>query len=429
MYRITICVAVISTTLLVVSAFSAEEKNEAPRDFVFDLFRSIGENRKDQNVLFSPSSLKTALAVLRSGAAGETEKELRNLLQSEESSAKDTAKDATKEADDDEPFIPSELPKSAISRATALWMQSDSPIRPEFLDDVQKNFQAEAKRLDFAKDAADAVRTINDWVAGKTDGRIPTLYDRLSEQTRLVVTAAIVFGDRWKTAFDKTNTSPASFTLLSGEKIKMDFVSRTGSFKHKDGEDASILELPYETPGFTMLILLPNSEKSLAELERTISVEKLAQWTAELKEKELDVQLPKLSLEIETSCNETLHKLGLNLAFTREADFSRINGLHDLFLSDVKQKVFLRIDESGTEAAAVDSAVLKPKSMHGGPKSFYANRPFLFVIRNDSNVLFVGRFVEPVQASKPTETSKLKETPKPMETSDPSLSGEGGSFN
>ena len=389
---------------------SAGEAKEESGDFPFKLFRIAIDENPDRNVVLSPNSLKSTLMLLETGAVGETGAEIRSLL------------GISDKNEDQAVFVTNEQNVVAFA---SLWLQKDAPILPEFRQKAKKRFDAEVRLVDFAGNVNDATQKINAWVAEKTKDRIPLLYDRLDPISRLVVADAVVFEDRWKTAFAEEETFSGEFTLPGGEKIKTDLMSRTGSFQHKEGNEALILELPYKTAGYSMLILLPSNNMTLAEMETKISAEKLAEWCGELEKTELEVQLPKFALESETPCNEILRKLGVKQAFSREADFSRINGLHDLYLSDVKQRVFLRVDESGTEAAAVTGAVLKPKAMLKETKPFYVNRPFLFVIRHreTSNILFLGRIVDPREK---VPQGKIEEE---TVTTDPSLRGEGGSFN
>ena len=401
-------IVVLVLAWVVMSTLPSGKANQESGELPFKLFRAIIAEKSGENILFSPDSLKTSLALLEMGAAGETAKEIRALLGNEE-------KKTSKEGDQADALAS----RPNVTALTSLWLQKGAPILPEFLDKAKKRFDADAQLLDFAGNVDEATQKINAWVAEKTENRIPMLYDRLDSDSRLVAVSAVAFEDCWKTTFDKEETFAGEFTLLDGKKIKSDFMSQTGRFQHKECNEALILELPYETAGYSMLILVPHNT-TLAEMETKISAEKLAEWCGELEEKEIEIQIPKFALESETECNDILRTLGVNRAFSRDADFSRINGLQDLYLSDVKQRVFLRVDESGTEAAAATGAVLKPKAMFKETKSFYANRPFLFVIRHKetSDILFLGRIVDPQGETKQEETMI-----------DPSLSGEGGSFN
>lgn len=380
----------IVTLFLFVGSTQAEDAD----NFAYDFLRLSLADRRDENVVFSPASLKTVLRILRRGAKGETEAEIAALLKND--------------------FAP--VDSGNTLSATSLWLQKDAKFLPDFLDEIKTTYQGESRNVDFAQDADEAVSAINSWVHEKTGGKIATLYDQLDESTRLVATSVLVFEDRWKTAFDKDQTAGGEFTLPSGKKIRAEFMSRAGMFQHREGNDVSILELPYETEGYSMLILLPSNDLTLAGLEAMISTEKVAEWVGTMENKEVDLRLPKLATESETECNGTLEKLGVQRAFSRDADFSRMTGRQDLYLGEVKQKVFFRMDESGTEAAQAAVAVLKPKSILRTVKSFHADRPFLFLIRKQdaSGILFLGRVVRP---------TGLSAAP------DPTLSGEGGSFN
>ena len=128
---------------------------------------------------------------------------------------------------------------------------------------------------------------------------------------------------------------------------------------------------------------------------------------------QVDLRMPQFTVESEVVLNETLKQLGIQAAFRQDADFSKISGKKDLYLSEVRQKTFIKVDETGTEAATVTGAVMAVK-MAMVTKPFYANRPFLYLIVKDGEILFFGRFAKP-EAEVPLV--------------DPGLDGEGGAFS
>lgn len=208
-------------------------------------------------------------------------------------------------------------------------------------------------------------------------------------------------------------------------------MSQTGSFKHYEGKDVTVLELPYKNEGFlnnsnnsnmSMLILLPKTNDGLAKLTAELSSEKLNGFCESLKPAQIEVQLPRFTVSFETELSEPLQKLGMRLAFGKSADFSRMNGMHDLYLSQVAHKVFVKVDEAGTEAAAASGAVIGLKSIAINAKQFIANYPFVYVIRKtddakkDGTILFIGALAKP------------EANPEPRNVADPNLSGIGGAF-
>jgi serpin B len=133
-----------------------------------------------------------------------------------------------------------------------------------------------------------------------------------------------------------------------------------------------------------------------------------------MQPEQVDLRMPRFTMECDLVLNEPLKQLGMPTAFSRDADFSNIDGLTDLYLSEVRQKVFVKVDETGTEAAAVTGARIAVKSAPLNVKVFYADRPFVFAIVKENTILFWGRFAKP-DAEKPFI--------------DPDLDGEGGAFH
>ena len=168
-------------------------------------------------------------------------------------------------------------------------------------------------------------------------------------------------------------------------------------FMHGDQFDA--VELPYKGNDVGMLILLPNSVDGLKALEARFSDKLLNDVTAGLGPQFAQVTIPKFTFAQQASLPTVLEAMGMRQAFSSgEADFSGIDGKADLFLSDVRHKAYVAVDEKGTEAAAATGAVMMPTAMPPMPSvTFTADHPFLFLIRDhrSGTVLFIGRVWEP----------------------------------
>ena len=167
-----------------------------------------------------------------------------------------------------------------------------------------------------------------------------------------------------------------------------------------------------------MVFLLPKDSAQFSDWESKLTAETLKTLRAGMTSVQVDLRLPQFTVESEAVLNETLKRLGMPTAFSQDADFTKITGQKDLYLSEVRQKTFVKVDETGTEAAAVTSAVIAVK-MAVRTKPFYANRPFLYLIVKDNEILFFGRFAKP--------DAPVPVTPPPFV--DPGLDGEGGTFS
>jgi len=147
-----------------------------------------------------------------------------------------------------------------------------------------------------------------------------------------------------------------------------------------------------------MTLMMPaDPDENLDQfISEKLTAENFSGWVSDLSSGgSIILQMPKFELEYEKKLNDILKDMGMADAFERgKADFSGINPAADLFISEVKHKTFITVDEEGTEAAAVTSVGVEVTSL---PPSFIANRPFVFVIRehNSGAILFMGKVGNP----------------------------------
>ena len=157
--------------------------------------------------------------------------------------------------------------------------------------------------------------------------------------------------------------------------------------------------MPYGGDAFVMTIVLPHRDVALQSVVEALDTERWASWIANLRETEALVVMPKFSFEYEISLKDVLTSLGMGIAFDEmSADFTKINPLGELYISKVKHKTFIQVDEEGTEAAAVTSVEIF-EAISSAPPWFIVDRPFLFAIRErlSGTILFMGRVVDPTQ--------------------------------
>jgi serpin B len=362
--------------------------------FAFDLYGQLRE--KDGNLFFSPYSISTALAMTYAGARGNTEKQMAETLRF---GVKGDALHKTfgelvkalNQAGDKGPY--------QLAVANALWGQQDYQFLDAFTTLVEKSYGAGLNRLDFQKQTEAARQTINRWVEDQTQEKIKDLLKPgvLDPLTRLVLTNAIYFKGNWASQFKKDATQDAPFTLADGKKVNVPMMFQKGDFKYGGNNVCQILELPYEGDDLSMLVLLPKAAGGLTALEKGLSPEWLAKWAKPLRKQEVQVYLPKFTMTSEFGLKDVLVKLGMKDAFNAgAADFSGMDGSKELFISAVVHKAFVDVNEEGTEAAAATAVVVGTTAMME-PTVFRADRPFVFLIRDNKtgSILFIGRVANP----------------------------------
>ncbi|MGM0401947.1 MAG: serpin family protein, partial [Chloroflexota bacterium] len=132
------------------------------------------------------------------------------------------------------------------------------------------------------------------------------------------------------------------------------------------------------------------------EFEGTLDARRIETIVQDMTRTSVNITMPKLSYEWDTSLKDTLEAMGMPAAFDAGADFSGMTGSPDLFIDDVVHKAFVAVDEEGTEAAAATGVVMA-ESAPLSPVEFTADHPFIFLIRDreTETILFVGRVMDP----------------------------------
>jgi len=176
---------------------------------------------------------------------------------------------------------------------------------------------------------------------------------------------------------------------------------QTHRLRYSASDNLRTLELPYgENGNLSMLILLPRKIDGLSDLEKLLTSENLQQWSKGLQTRLVTVDLPKFKMTSEFSLGNLLDSMGMSLAFSDKADFSRMSTQEQLFISAVIHKAFVDVDEEGTEAAAATAVAMGATAVLRAPEEpveFRADHPFVFLIRDNrtQSILFLGRLLNP----------------------------------
>lgn len=350
------------------------------------------------NLFFSPYSLSTALVMTYAGARGETERQMAETLHFTLPGPRLHPAFGT---------LQKQIVQDDKSRgyellvANALWGRKGEPFLKEFLDLNKNHYGTGLTLLDFFNETEKSRRIINRWVEEKTKERIKELIlpGGVDKLTALVLTNAIYFKGDWKTKFEKKNTELADFSISAEDKVKVDMMHLKEDFKYYEDEKMQAIELPYRGDELSMLVLLPQEIEGLKEVEDTLTAESFDVLLSKMRTKEVDVYLPRFKMTWGTfSLNNALIALGMSDAFNPEkADFSGINGVGGIWISNVFHKAFIEVNEEGTEAAAGTGVVLI--FAINIDSVFRADHPFVFIIKDNrsGSILFMGRVMNPAE--------------------------------
>jgi len=370
--------------------------------FAMSLFRELA--RTSDNLVFSPYGLYEALAITSAGASGTTALEFRTVMHA--TLPEDRLFRAAATLDEQLKTMPG-WPKmktpSCFRGCNGLWIDKGWPVAPTFRKVFQTEFQATIDTLDFKGEPQEALRRVNEWSTKATEGRIPKIMEKVTPNTRVVLSNAVYFKGGWAIEFQEWNTKPGPFSPLEGQKIEAPLMHGSGMFDYANTEGCQTLAMDFLEGPFRMLILLPERMRFRA-FEEELTPERLGRITESLRSHHGDcivnVTLPRFKFETSPALQKSLKSLGLNSAFTDFADFSRMSN-HLIKIDEVIQKAFVSVDEKGAEAAAVtlvtgvelcEEDTAKPKIAN-----FTANHPFIFLIQDRSSgaILFMGRYLHP----------------------------------
>lgn len=365
--------------------------------FALDLYGHLAD--KQGNLLFSPTSIQTALAMTWAGARGQTAEQMARTLHL----------DQTPHAGEQLGSLLRDLNSGGaksgyeLSVANALWGLKAYPFLPAYLDTVEKNYGGHLAELDFTADPEGSRQAINQWVANQTRDKIQDLMPQgsITPATRLVLTNAIYMKGKWQQPFEHSQTHDADFFQSPSRKVTAPFMFQFSHFRYAEDADVQVLELPYGTGELAMRIFLPRRSDQLTALEHSLADSRFAELSGKLQRQEVRVWLPKFKTEASYHLEDVLPGMGIKLAFEpHQADFTGMTSQSQFFINTVIHKAYINTDEEGTEAAAATGVGMRATAIMAHPpepKQFRADHPFVFAIVHQPSgaILFLGRLMSP----------------------------------
>jgi len=378
-------------------AFSTDVAR-SEEQFSLSLLKEISaSNSGSPNIVVSPLSLDTALAMLELGARGATQTQIAHTLGTtalmpEEQAAGWSALSAELAASSASGAI-------ALQSANSLWLQKGLAMDPSFMSDLSRYFASGVWQVNFATNPTEAVGALNAWVAQKTHGHITSLFapSAITNQTALILANAVYFKAVWQQPFSGV-TATGSFHLPDGTTASVPFMHTPANgpiqvpVSTASGMDA--VQLPYEGGRMSAMVIMPTSG-SLSDLTGALTPTGLDRVVAGMKSTALDLTMPTLSLRDTHELIPTLKNLGMQDAFDTNADLSGM-GPTPLVVTDVVQKATLDVTPWGTEATAA-SGISVGTSASRASVTLAIDHPFLFLIRDTvtGTILFEAQVDNP----------------------------------
>ncbi len=372
---------------------TAEKKLvENGQSFSFNVFKSTVENDNSENVFISPLSISVALGMTMNGAEGETYEQMKETLAFEGLDLEEINSGYQSLTE----LLTTVDPKVKMQIANSVWSKEGFEVEEDFTNKLNKYFDAKTGELDFADPKAADI--INEWVSDNTNGLIKKIIKgQIPPEMVMYLINAIYFKGDWTYQFDEEDTRERPFYLENGEQVTVDMMTQERTFNIYTSDNVQMIDLPYGDSLFSMTVMMPaDANMPLKDfIAQDLTRENVDSWIANLSGRDMPLNLPKFELEYEIKMNDILVSMGMEDAFSESrANFEGINSKGGLFISEVKHKTFVKVNEKGTEAAAVTSVGMGITSM---PQTFSVNRPFVFVIReqNSGAVLFMGKVKNP----------------------------------
>jgi serpin B len=364
---------------------------EADNKFGLKLFKEVVfEEDTDNNIFISPLSVSMALGMTYNGADGSTEEAMRTTLELSDLTLEEINESYKSLIE----YLVGLDPEVEFNIANSIWYRQELTFEDDFLDRCETYFNALVSGLDFNDPNAKDI--INAWVSENTNGKIEEIVDYIDLYTVMFLINAIYFKGTWTYRFDESLTHEGIFYLLDGSQVTCEMMENEGNFQYFENSDFQVIDLPYSYECFSMTIFLPKPEKNIDSLISEFNQENWYKWINSFSEQNVILQFPKFEIEYEIILNDVLKALGMEIAFSEsQADFSKMyKGLENLYISEVKHKTFVKVDEEGTEAAAATSVEIGITSV--GP-FMRVDRPFIFAIRENHSgiILFIGKIVNP----------------------------------
>ena len=283
--------------------------------------------------------------------------------------------------------------KSSIEIANAI-MSKTAPLNT-FTEIAKNTFNSEILPLK-------SVNQINKWCAKQTHGKINKIIDELDTQTYMLILNAIYFKGEWLYPFEEYMTKKQTFYNMNKEQKNIDTMEITKYYNYFEDTNLQAIELKFTDKSTTAIIILPNEKIDINEFIDILDKDNEYFYTIvnNMKDNKVNLRLPKFEINYEKKLKEVLKTMGVNLPFEKNADFSKIRIQNDIYINEIIHKTYLKVNEQGTEAAAV-TAIEMVSNSAANPRlekiyNMHVNRPFIFILRNDRlpknyDIIFISK--------------------------------------
>ena len=366
---------------------SEQELVTANNDFAFNLFRVADAQN---STILSPISITYALGMLNNGAAGDTQAQINKVLGFGETGAEGINAFCKKMLTE----APNLDKSTKVLISNTIYMNKGYELKPLFVSKANDCYHAEPETRNFAD--GKTLDVINQWASDHTEKMIEKVLDKDSFDPSAIsyLLNAIYFKGVWSQTFDKENTRDEAFKMETGEEKQLPIMHQEQEFYYAEDDDCQVLRLPYGNKAYSMTILLPKEGKTVRDLVKTLNKDTWERYQR-IGSAIVDVKLPRFESNTDLTLDKIMATLGMPNAFNPNlAEFPEFCNV-PTYIDMMKQVARIKVNEEGTEAAAV--TVIFVKLVNAAPRrvSFHATRPFLYIISEQSTgaIFFIGQFM------------------------------------
>ena len=359
-------------------------------DFAFNFIERVNASA-DKDYVISPVSMQFLLGMILDGARGDTAEQICKVLgygKGETGAVNEFCRSLLTQ-------LPAMDKKTKLSIANAIFVDDGWPLLGSYMTDVRSFYDAEVENLDFSSGDA-ALKRINDWCSKHTEGLIPKVLDEVSPDMLAYLLNALYFKSQWSSKFEKSMTADEDFTYESGGRGKVKMMKQHKELGYISSEAWRAVRVPYGNGAFAMYVFLPREGYKVADVAAALKATDWQKLRNGYSTCDVELWMPRFETKFGIKLNDLLSGMGMPLAFDpKGADFTAMSE-YALCLSFVRQDAVIKVDEEGTEAAAVSSAGMMKNTSVGPSESvvFHADRPFLYLIAESGTgvILFAGRY-------------------------------------
>ena len=369
-------------------------------DFAFKLFRAIAnqneeDDEADASMILSPLSITYALGLVNNGASPKVSKEITSML--------GFGTDGTKAINEfcanliaNAPLLDKEV---SLNIANAFFLNSmyGFSLYDAFRQDMSNYYKALVEELDFSDPAS--CDHINAWGSKQTNGMIPKVLNELYPATVAYILNALYFKGTWAYQFNEEYTVE-NYPFWKEDKTHT-YVPMMNAYieglPYTENNTCSAISLPYGNGAFSMTLLLPKDGTTVDRMMSSMTSDAFKQLQAAMTTEEVSVMLPRFETEATMPLEKIMAALGIPSAFNKFAFPSLCPEEADIFISKIFQKAKIKVNEEGSEAAAVTVIGMETSSIEPEEptyKTFHADHPFVYLIteRSTGAIFFMGAY-------------------------------------